>query len=173
MIISDRMQVRKLIEEVNRNIERTKETVCNLLLEQKPIEGLASLKFDKTSFDPLSGEPLNFIEMLNQSFSDLVVLKAVEDLLLRYPGKEFELNMGALTGYDIYSVDNEVIAECFATVTAFNNQKIKKDSEKLTQAEKNAKKYVYFYSREDSPERIATFAEKYPEITYIRFNDFM
>ena len=72
--------------------------------ECSSLEGLVRLKFDHTSCDPLNGEPINFVEMLNQSFSDLVVLKAAEDLLVRFPGKKFELHMGALAGYDILKI---------------------------------------------------------------------
>lgn len=133
-------------------------------------EALAALKFDKTVPDPLSN-PINFIEMLNQAYSDFVVLKTVEDLMDRYPDKAFELHMGALTGFDIVSTDKEVVAECFATVTAFNNQKIKKDSEKLMQLEEKVEKYIYFYSREDTDEKLRVFYKKYPQITYSRIKE--
>ena len=110
--------------------------------------------------------------MLNQAYSDIVVLNAVEDLMSRYEGKAFELNMGALTGFDIVSTDKKVVAECFATITAFNNQKIKKDSEKLMQLDDDVERYIYFYSREDSQDRIASFIEKYGCIKYIRIEAF-
>lgn len=79
---------------------------------------------------------------------------------------------GALSGYDICSTDKEIVAECFAAVTAFNNQKIKKDAEKLMQLGKGIRKYLYFYSREDAVEKIAAFMGKYPEITVVRYHDF-
>lgn len=172
MIISDKTQVEKLIKTVHENIEMTKGRVLKILNECSSLEGLVRLKFDHTSCDPLSGEPINFVEMLNQSFSDLVVLKAAEDLLVRFPGKKFELHMGALAGYDICSTDKEIAAECFAAVTAFNNQKIRKDAEKLMRLGKSIHKYLYFYSREDTEEKIAAFMEKYPEITVVRYHEF-
>lgn len=172
MIISDKTQVEKLIKTVHENIEKTKEHALKILNECSSLQGLVRLKFDHTSCDPLSGKPINFIEMLNQTFSDLVVLKAVEDLLVRFPDKKFEVRMGTLAGYDICSTDNEIVAECFAAVTAFNNQKIRKDAEKLMQLGKGIRKYLYFYSREDTVEKIVAFMEKYPEITVVRYHDF-
>lgn len=172
MILSDKMQVENLIENIETNLEITRKQIVDILLKREARDALATIKFDKTSFDPLSGEQINFIEMLNQAYSDLVVLKAVEDLIGRYPGKEFKLNMGPQRGSDIESIDNEVVAECFATVTAFNNQKIKKDSEKLMQIREDVNRYIYFYSREDSANRINTFTEKYKEIKYVRIEAF-
>lgn len=172
MILSDKIQTRKLIEIIESNIEKTRNQIVDILNENDSKYALANLKFDKTALDPLSGEPINFIEMLNQAYSDLVVLNAVEDLMCRYEGKIFELNMGALTGFDIVSIDKKVVAECFATVTAFNNQKIKKDSEKLMQLGDDVERYIYFYSREDSQDRIASFIEKYECIKYIRIKEF-
>ncbi len=86
--------------------------------------------------------------MLNQAYSDLVVLKATEDLLLEHPSKKFLLYMGALNGFDICSTFNEVIAECFAVVLALNNQKIKKNSDKLIKPPDCIKKYIYISFRE-------------------------
>ncbi len=171
MILSNKMQTKKLIETITKNHERTKEGVKKILTKMDAKEALAALKFDKTVPDPLSGTPINFIEMLNQAYSDFVVLKTVEDLMDRYPDKAFELHMGALTGFDIVSTDKEVVAECFATVTAFNNQKIKKDSEKLMQLEEKVEKYIYFYSREDTDEKLRVFYKKYPQITYSRIKE--
>lgn len=172
MILSDKNQARKLIEIIESNIKKTKDLIVAILAENEAKDALANLKFDKTSFDPLSGEPINFIEMLNQAYSDLVVLKAVEDLMSRYEDKAFELNMGVLSGFDIVSTDKKVVAECFATVTAFNNQKIKKDSKKLMQLNDDVKRYIYFYSREDSQDRIVAFTKKYGSIKYIRIEAF-
>ena len=172
MILTDKNEVRKLIETIESNIEKTKKQIARILEECDSKEALANLKFDKTALDPLSGEPINFIEMLNQAYSDLVVLKAVEDLMSRYEGKAFELNMGALTGFDIVSTDESVVAECFTTVTAYNNQKIKKDSEKLMQLSDDVDRYIYFYSREDADAKLNTTFENYKAIKYVRIRDF-
>ncbi len=172
MILSDKTEAKKLIETVESNIEKTRNQITRILEDCDAKEALANLKFDKTALDPLTGESINFIEMLNQAYSDLVVLKAVEDLMSRYEGKAFELHMGALTGFDIVSTDKLVVAECFATVTAFNNQKIKKDSEKLMQLSDDVDRYIYFYSKEDSKDRISAFTAQYKDIKYIRIEAF-
>ena len=172
MILSDKTEAKKLIETVESNIEKTRNQITRILEACDAKEALANLKFDKTALDPLTGEPINFIEMLNQAYSDFVVLKAVKDLMDRYEGKAFELHMGALTGFDIVSTDEMVVAECFATVTAFNNQKIKKDSEKLMQLSDDVDRYIYFYSKDDSKDKIAAFTENYEKITFIRIESF-
>jgi len=172
MILSDKAEAKKRIETVETNIEKTRNQITRILEACDAKEALANLKFNKTALDPLTGEPTNFIEMLNQAYSDLVVLKAVEDLMSRYEGKAFELHMGALTGFDIVSTDKKVVAECFATVTAFNNQKIKKDSEKLMQLSDDVDRYIYFYSKDDSKDKIAAFTENYEKITFIRIESF-
>lgn len=133
-------------------MKKTRNQITRILEACDAKEALANLKFNKTALDSLTGEPINFIEMLNQAYSDLVVLKAVEDLMSRYEGKAFELHMGALT--------------------AFNNQKIKKDSEKLMQLSDDVDRYIYFYSKDDSKDKIAAFTEKYEKITFIRIESF-
>lgn len=65
-----------------------------------------------------------------------------------------------------------VVAECFATVTAFNNQKIKKDSGKLMQLSDDVDRYIYFYSKDDSKDKIAAFTENYEKITFIRVESY-
>lgn len=172
MIVSTVQEIKKLIQDVEANIGKTRTKVMNTISEYEPKEAFAKLKFDKIASDPLSGESINFIEMLNQAYSDFVVLMAVEDLLKKYPEKSFELHTGALAGYDIISTDRTVAVECFATVSAFNNQKIKKDSEKLLLLGDDIDKYVYFYSKEDLQDKINTFKEKYENIEYIRIEAF-
>ena len=129
--IENRKQVQELIRNVKKNIEVTQLTIKQILDDDEPINSFMRIKFDKIAFDPVTGEEINFIEMLNQAYSDLVVLQAIDDLLKEYPDKVFEINMGSHNGLDICSTDGEVVAECFAVDSVLNNQKIKKDSEKL------------------------------------------
>lgn len=170
--IENRAQVQELIRNVKKNIEVTQLTIKQILDDDEPINSFMRIKFDKVAFDPVTGEKINFIEMLNQAYSDLVVLQATQDLLKNYPAKVFEINMGARSGLDICSTDSEVVAECFSVVTILNNQKVKKDSEKLMKYESSTKKYIYYYSREDSEEVIKRIMEKYPDIIFKRIMQF-
>lgn len=49
---------------------------------------------------------------------------------------------------------------------------ILKDSEKLMRLSEDVNRYIYFYSREDSADRINTFTEKYKGIKYVRMEAF-
>lgn len=171
MIIYNCNQIRELISGIKKNIELTSHELSSVL-QKNPIESLARLKFDKIAMDPLNGEKINFIEMLNQAYSDLVVLYAAEELIKQYPGKSFELSMGALNGFDISSTDGMVIAECFAVVSVFNNQKMEKDSQKLMQETDLVDKYIFYYSREDTDSAVKRITEKYSEIHYKRIEQF-
>ena len=81
--------------------------------------------------------------------SDIVVFKGVEYLLSidKYKGNEFTIKAGAVNGIDIES--ETVVAECFSVVSVFNNQKIKKDSDKLLEKGKDKDKYFFFYTYTD------------------------
>ena len=125
----------------------------------------------KIGFDPVGGDELNIIEQINQLFSDLVVMAALEELFDIYPSKKFETHMGAEAGFDIESTDGEVVAECFAVTTAASNGKLKKDSEKLINKASKQKKYIYFYSQNDIDEKLERIYEKFPEINYRRIKN--
>lgn len=53
-------------------------------------------------------------------FSDLVVLEGARRLLCLYPEKALSLNLGPSSGFDIDSIDGEIVAECFAVTTALS-----------------------------------------------------
>jgi hypothetical protein len=50
-----------------------------------PMTLLKSLRFELVGHDPLTGEPLNMVEQLNQTFTILVTLRAVERLIELHP----------------------------------------------------------------------------------------
>ena len=133
---------------------------------------LAEVKFDKMGIDPLEGTELNFIEQINQTFSDLVVLEGASRLLQLYPNTMLKLNLGSASGFDIESADGEVVAECFAVTTAMSNRKIEKDCSKLMSKAYDRQKYIYFYSRSDSDEKLQQIMDKYPKIMFTRITEF-
>lgn len=155
---------RVILENANRTCEKLKGNAYTL----PAIVLLEELKFDKTGIDPLKGTELNFIEQLNQMFSDLVVLEGCRQLLQLYPDKKMKVNLGAKCGFDIESLDGEVAAECFAVTTAASNRKLEKDCQKLLRMAEGKKKHIFFYARNDSEEKLRRISKKYPEITCVR-----
>lgn len=87
-------------------------------------------------------------------FSDLVVLEGARRLLCRYPEKALSLNLGPSSGFDIDSIDGEIVAECFAVTTATSNRKLEKDCSKFMSKAPAKQKYIYFYSRNDTEEKL-------------------
>ena len=67
---------------------------------------LKTLRFDQVGHDPLTGNGLNIVEQLNQTFTILVTLRAIERLIELHPEAEgFRLALGTSSGRDIESVE--------------------------------------------------------------------
>ena len=84
-------QVRTLRKQI---INMTNESVEQLVKGSKGIELLGEIKFKKSGVDPLTKQATNFIEQINQTFTYLVSLKALEYLLNNYPDRIFKVNFG-------------------------------------------------------------------------------
>ena len=89
------------------NAEKTFEQLKTKAESLSAMTFLAEVKFDKMGIDPLEGTELNFIEQINQMFSDLVVLEGAGQLLQLYPNTTLKLNLGSASGFDIESDDGE------------------------------------------------------------------
>lgn len=130
---------------------------------------LKQFKFEHLGYEPVKDYELNLIEQINQTFSDIVLLQAVEELLVKFPDREFLLNHGTKDGHDIISTDNQIIAECFATTNMVNNKKIKKDADKLMTNQIADYKFVFFYAKEANETTLLNIEEDYKKITFKRF----
>lgn len=110
-----------------------------------PMGLLKSLRFELVGHDPLTGEPLNVVEQLNQTFTILVTLRAVERLIELHPDVDgFRLALGTSSGRDIESVAPDLVAaEVFSATRPSSNQKLKKDVERLS-ADPAQHRYVFF-----------------------------
>ena len=172
MEITSYEQIQNLKNSIINNMFRSYTSLQKTLDTNDVMQIFSSIKFKKTAFDPVQGTPLNFIEMLNQAFSDLVVLYGVDNLLTKYPKQTFIIKLGEQNGYDIESKDGKIVGECFSVVKAGNNGKLLKDTKKLLTLDPNIEKYIFFYSEYDTDDTIANFAKKHPEITYIRIKKF-
>jgi len=63
----------------------------------------------------------------------------------RHESKTFNVNFGTKSGTDILSTDGSVAAEVFAAVKYDNNNKLKKDINRVAELPAEHK-YVFFYS---------------------------
>ena len=116
-------------------------------VEGEPMAVLKKLRFDTVGHDPLTGSPLNVVEQLNQTFTILVSLRAVEKLIELYPeAGGFRLALGTSSGRDIESVTPGLVAaEVFSATHPNSNQKLRKEIARL--ADDPAQyRYVFFAS---------------------------
>ena len=76
-----------------------------------PIQLLTALRFQTVGHSPLTGEALNVIEQINQTFTILVSLRAVERLIEMHPeANGFRLALATSSGRDIESVEPDLVA---------------------------------------------------------------
>jgi len=110
-----------------------------------PMSLLRSMRFDTVGHDPLTLEPLNFVEQLNQTFTILVTLRAIEQLFELHPDAGgFRLALGTSSGRDIESVKERLVAaEVFSATRPTSNQKLKKDQMRLA-TDPAQYRYVFF-----------------------------
>ena len=173
MIIETVEQAEDLKEKVCKSVEDAYEQLKALIKTNSALEFLFQMKFCKIGFNPIKGTELNLIEQLNQSFSDLVIIEALLDLLSKYQEKSFEIHLGTSHGFDIESTDGAVAAECFAVTSVFNNNKLDKDSQKIIERAPDRKKYIYFYSQNDAEYTLENAYKRFPDITYVRITSFI
>lgn len=105
----------------------------------------SKMKFGGVGYDPLNPErELNLIEQVNQSFTYLASFYALEVVFSSHSNlSPFRLNLGTTPGSDIESVCGQLAAEVFASVTPTNNQKLKKDIDKVSKTDAIFK-YAFF-----------------------------
>jgi len=138
------------IDALHRSANQTRQSLLDLLQRSDGLSIMAALKFEQVGHDPLdASRRLNLIEQLNQTFTYLVALKAAEFLFARHSEvSALDLNLGNVSGWDIESVENDVlVAEVFAAVNPANNQKLRKDIDKVRDAP-HRYRYVVFMSPE-------------------------
>lgn len=172
MIIESKIQIRELCSKIYENAGKTYNRMKRDMASDSFFELFEDIKFNKFGYDPIKGTPLNFIEQLNQIFSDIVVLYGVEELLSKYPDKTFEVNFGAKAGFDIQSTDRKVVAECFAVTRVSSNSKLRQDAKKLMKLPADIEKYIFFYSQNDTDERLKITYGTLPEIFFNRMKNF-
>jgi hypothetical protein len=118
------------------------------------MELLSRLKFDRIGFDPGDEQTrMNPIEQINQSWTYLASLKALEKLRELHPEiTTYRLNLGSTNGFDIEDVPEQphagyglrVAAEVYSAVSVTGNRKLTKDRNKLINSSARHR-YVFFY----------------------------
>lgn len=168
IIVENKDQVKELYSKVKENAEKSCKNIKKILEERASLEVFHALRFQRVGYEPIEGYELNFVEQINQHFSDLVAIRAMEYLMELYGNSSFCLNLGNKSGFDIESKDENVVAECFAATNIKNNRKIYQDACKLLEKAINKKKYIIFYSEANTENELERVYQKYPEITFKR-----
>lgn len=171
--ISEKSQIIELETKIKTHIDKTISALRSLIDKepQNAMDLIAAFKYDKIAFDPLSGDPENLIEVINQCQTYLISLKAVEYLLDKHPGESFTLNWGNIPGYDIAAKENKIIAECFAARSYRSNQKLVKDLKRLSEEKGAQFKYEFFFDKEFEDKHLQYYANKYPGIKIVKIDD--
>lgn len=171
VIISDVEQLMKYKQIIRGNLEATIAEVHRVIINESAMDAIAGFKYDKLAKEPLSGEPENLIEVVNQSQTYLISLMAIEYLMKKHPGISFTVNWGNISGYDIESEDNMIIAECFASTSYRSNQKLVKDLKRLRENQTAKYKYEFFYDKEFENSHRTYYEVNYPGVTIVKFKN--
>ena len=166
-LVTCEADIEALRNKIMESVEMTVQAVKSRQQTLGTMDSLFELRFHKLGHDPINHTPLNFIEQLNQTFSDLVALGGAVYLLRKYPGRKFILHLGTESGYDIESDDGAIVAECFAVTTVRSNDKLARDSKKLMKHSNCEKKYIFMYSQSDSIDYLNNRFAKYPGICFV------
>ena len=147
IIINSLEDIENRKSELRQSAIRTKEQLLALANSKDAIPLLADMKFSTIGCDPLdSKRRLNLVEQLNQTFTYLASFLAAGYLLKKYPlAIPLILNLGTSKGLDIESSQcGGIGSEVFAAVNPKNNNKLKKDCEKISSQQGITHKYVFF-----------------------------
>jgi hypothetical protein len=167
LVVSSISEVNELIRTTEESIEITMDSVRSFsALKSQSL--FYEMKFKKNGKDPLYERPLNIIEQINQTYTYLVTFKAIIYLFENHPDiSAFRMNLGTAPGFDIESCDGSIIAEVFASTSITNNQKIKKDINRLIKAGRDKKRYLFFHSPEDDAKKLKRFRDMDKDIKII------
>lgn len=167
-----RSDLHRLERQLKRSTRQSLQLLSCLLADHtrgNPIEVLSLFKFTELGFDPLvHGRRLNFIEQVNQAFTVYASLKAASHLFATSDAEVIKMNVGPHKGFDIEAFDDATnaigVAEVFAAVDPKNNQKLKKDVERVRLSSLPLR-MVYFISPTEDEFTFETLISAGGEIT--------
>lgn len=170
-VVKDKAELNNLRKEVMRSLDQSVSMIGALMNSMDSLSFFKKIKFEKTVTDPLTGEAENFAEMIDQCQTYLVTIMGAEYLLDKFPDTEFTIHLGNVSGYDIISKDESIIAECFASTNYKNNNKLYNDLKGLAENKTAVHKYEFFTDFKATSKVISNAKEKYPDIEIIKFED--
>lgn len=163
ILITSCEEVDACVQEVLDACCQTVDGLGRLLSSGNPLQVFHTLRFQEVGFDGLFKRRQNVVEQLNQTFTYLVTLQAVKELLLLHPkGGPYIVNAGARGGPDIKSNDGTIVAEAFAAVRPSNNKKLTEDLRRCSNYDAKHK-YVFFYSPAGKV-NLNRYKREYPDI---------
>ena len=122
--LASRAETQALEMEIRRASEYALSAVQGLAAQGDALRMLEAIKFNKIGRDPLDPTRcLNLVEQVNQTFTALVSVRAVEYLFDHPEVCRFRVNLGTAPGSDIESLDGSVVAEVFAATSPSSNGK--------------------------------------------------
>lgn len=167
IVINSKEQCEQYKIRIHNNLQKCAEMVKELLVNKEASSFFEKAKYEKIVIDPLTEEPENLIEVINQCQTYLVSLAGAEYLVSKFPGSTFTINLGNVSGYDIESEDGSIIAECFAATSYKSNSKLVKDLKRLTEEKNAIYKYEFFYDREFTDNHKPYYESKYPDVEIV------
>lgn len=171
IIIHEIGEIEKYKTRIHNNLHKCTKILKDLLESEDAISFFKRAKYEKTVIDPLTEEPENLIEVINQCQTYLVSLMGAEYLISKFSDTSLVINFGNVSGYDIESEDGMIIAECFAATSYRSNGKLAKDLKRLAENDRAVHKYEFFYDTEFADNHKQYYENKYPDIKVIHFTD--
>lgn len=171
VVIQNKAQLEKLREDIMANLDQGVAMIQELMNSIDSLSFFKKIKFEKTVIDVLTGKPENFAEVIDQCQTYLVTIMGTEYLLDKFPDAEFIVNLGNVSGYDIFSKDGTIIAECFASTNYSNNNKLYNDLKYLSENKTAIHKYEFFTDFKATPKVISNAKAKHPDVEIVKFID--
>ena len=166
-IIKNKDELNKLRAEIMGSLDQSVVMIQELMSSMDSLSFFKKIKFEKTVTDSFTGEPENFAEMIDQCQTYLVSIMAVEYLIQKHQGVSFKINFGNVSGYDIESVDGDIVAECFAATSYRSNGKLTADLKRLKENSIATYKYEFFYDKEFTESHKQYYKKNYSDITFL------
>lgn len=171
IVIHELEEVKQYKTRIHHNLCKCTEKLKELLTLEEALSFFEKAKYEKIVIAPLTEEPENLIEVINQCQTYLVSFLGVEYLISKYPNTSFKINLGNASGHDIESEDGSIIAECFAATSYRSNRKLTKDLKRLSENKNTVHKYEFFYDTEFMDNHREYYESKFKGIHIIKFNN--
>lgn len=166
IISNNFFHIKNNLKRIKIKLEAAQTKIHDYIIED-PLRFFYKLKYEKLGYDPLGSgfREENLIEQINQTFTSIVTFLALRYLMEKFGEDIYEVNCQTESGFDIVNKEKGIIAEVFSTVDIHNNNKLKKDIEKISNL-KSENKYIFYYAHKDSNTR----ETKDNEINIIKFS---